>query len=387
MNKLILVINSGSSSIKFSLFSCQKELNLRYHGVIDSIFESPYMSIFNAKHNKILTQNITAKGHEAGLRTFFNWFEQLPDAVGLKAVGHRVVHGGMFFLQPTVVNDEVIEKITQLIPLAPLHQPHNLEAIKIVSKLYPELPQVVCFDTTFHHTQEKLAKLFAIPRQLTDEGVIRYGFHGISYEYIASVLVQRIGDIGNKRVIVAHLGQGASMCALYQRKSVATTMGLTALDGLMMGTRCGLIDPGVLLYLLQEKHYSVKQLEDLLYNQSGLLGVSGVTGDMRELLSSQDPQAMQAIELFCYRAALEVGSLSVVLQGCDALVFTGGIGENAPFIRKKIGERLAWLGLKINDDANKNNSNIISAKDSSILVSVIPTNEEYMIAKHTDDKI
>jgi acetate kinase len=383
MDKVILVINSGSSSIKFSLLTCQQELNLLYHGVIESIFEAPSLTIFNADHAQIVKQAISSKGHEAGLQTFFNWFEQFSNSMILKAVGHRVVHGGMYFSHATLMTDEAMKKIARLIPLAPLHQPHNLEAIKIIKNIYPKLPQVACFDTTFHRTQEKLATLFALPKSLTDEGVIRYGFHGISYEYIASVITQHIGDIGNQRVIVAHLGNGASMCAMYQCKSVATSMGLTALDGLMMGTRCGRIDPGVLLYLLQEKHYSAKLLENLLYNESGLLGVSGISYDVRELLSNSDPRANEAIELFCYRAALEVGYLSAALQGCDAVIFTAGIGENSAVIRKKICERLTWLGIKINDQANKNNSTIISENDSNIVVSVIPTNEEYMIAKHT----
>jgi acetate kinase len=383
MDEVILVINSGSSSIKFSLFDYQQDLNLLYHGEIQSIFETPCLTIYDANHLQIVKQNILSKGHEAGLRFFFNWFEHLSDSMTLKVVGHRVVHGGMYFSHPTLVTDEAMKKIISLIPLAPLHQPHNLEAIQIIKNIYPKLPQVACFDTTFHRTQEKLATLFAIPQALTDEGVIRYGFHGISYEYIASVITRHIGNIGDQRVIVAHLGNGASMCAMYQGKSVATSMGLTALDGLMMGTRCGRIDPGVLLYLLQEKNYSAKQLENLLYNDSGLLGVSGISYDVRELLSKDDPRANEAIELFCYRAALEVGSLAVGLKGCDAMVFTAGIGENSAIIRKKICERLTWFGIKLNAEANENKCVIISEKDSNIVVSVIPTNEEYMIAKHT----
>jgi acetate kinase len=382
-DEVILVINSGSSSIKFSLFVCQQELNLLYHGEIESIFVTPCMTIFNASHVQVVKKNISSNGHEAGLRSLFDWFLHLSDAVTLKAVGHRVVHGGKYFFQPTIVTDEVMKRIASLIPLAPLHQPHNLEAIKITQTLYPKLPQVACFDTTFHLTQEKLATLFAIPSSLTDEGVIRYGFHGISYEYIASVITQHIGDIGYHRVIVAHLGNGASMCAMFQCKSVITSMGLTPLDGLMMGTRCGRIDPGLLLYLLQEKNYSVKQLEHLLYNESGLLGVSGLSYDMRELLSSPDLKANEAIELFCYRAALEVGLCSVALNGFDVLIFTGGIGENSAVVREKICERLTWLGLKINAEANKNNLVIISEKNCNIMVGVIPTNEEYMVAKHT----
>jgi acetate kinase len=278
-----------------------------------------------------------------------------------------------------------MEKLAILIPLAPLHEPQNIQAIRIIQKTYPELPQIACFDTTFHHTQEKLATLFAIPRHFTEEGIIRYGFHGISYEYIASVMAQHIGEKANHRVIVAHLGNGASMCAMYQGKSVATSMSFTALDGLMMGTRCGRIDPGVLLYFIQEKNYSGKQLEHLLYNESGLLGVSTISHDMRILLASSDPKAKEAVDLFCYRAALEVGSLSVALGGCDALIFTAGIGEQAAVVRQKICTWLSWLGVKVNQKANQNNAIIISEEDSKIMVSVIPTNEEYMIAKHTLD--
>ncbi len=382
-NEVILSINSGSSNIKFSIFRCQQELNLLYHGLIQNVFDSPYITIFNKKNIKIEQRSISSTGYEAGLLEFFNWFEQLPNSNNVKAIGHRVVHGGKYFSRPALVTDEVIKKITSLIPLAPLHQSHNLQAIKIIKKIYPKLQQVVCFDTTFHLTQEKLATLFAIPHYFAEEGIIRYGFHGISYEYIASVIVQSIGEIGNKRVIVAHLGNGASMCAMHKLKSVATTMGMTALDGLMMGTRCGSIDPGILLYLLQEKSFSLKKLENLLYNESGLQGVSGISYDMRELLASTDVRAKEGIDLFCYRAAMEVGSLAVALNGCDALVFTAGIGENVAPIREKICQRLTWMDIELNEEANLNNAVIISSTNSKIKVSVIPTNEEYMIAKHT----
>ncbi|KTD56778.1 Acetate kinase (Acetokinase) [Legionella santicrucis] len=384
MNKLILVINSGSSSIKFSLFTCDKQyLNLYYHGQIQDLYESPQINIFDASQNQVLTQVITSQGHEAGLKILFNWLDDLSDSITLEAVGHRVVHGGTFFSYPTLITDDVMQKIASLIPLAPLHQPHNLEAIKIIKQLYPDLAQISCFDTTFHRTQKKLATLFALPRSLSDEGILRYGFHGLSYEYIASVITEYIGEIGNKRVIMAHLGNGASMCAMHQRKSVTTSMGFTALDGLMMGTRCGRIDPGVLLYLLEQKKYSTEQITHLLYNESGLLGVSGLSNNVRELLKHlDDERVLEAIHLFCYRAALETGSLLVALAGCDALVFTAGIGEHAPLIRKKISEHLSWLGIKINDEANNNNATIISEKDSTVLVGVIPTNEELMIAQH-----
>lgn len=385
MDEVILVINAGSSSIKFSLFAC-KTLTLIYHGAIENITEKPQMTILNAQHRQIVKHPIAAVGYEAGLNNLFEWLEKLPDLT-LKAVGHRVVHGGTYFSGPTLITPEAINKMASLNPLAPLHQPHNLAAIKIIADLYPTLPQVACFDTTFHRTQHKLATLFAIPRQLTEEGIIRYGFHGISYEYIASVLPEHLKDKADGKIIVAHLGQGASMCAMNQRKSVATSMGFTALDGLMMGSRCGAIDPGVILYLLQEKKFSPEKINHLLYQESGLLGVSGIGSDMRELQSSTDPHAIEAVDLFCYRAARELCALCVILQGCKAIVFTAGIGENSVIIRKKICDRLNWLGVVLDEHANHSNGTIISQTQSKILVAVIPTNEEYMIAKHTKNTL
>jgi acetate kinase len=387
MAEVLLVINSGSSSIKFSIFAYKQKLNLLYHGEIESISDSPYLTILDANHTQIVEQKISSEGTEAGLRAFFNWFEHLHDTINLKAVGHRVVHGGTYFSQPTLVTDEVVKKIACLIPLCPYHEPQSLEAINNIKTIYPHLPQVVCFDTTFHRTQEHLATLFAIPRKLTDEGLIRYGFHGISYEYIASVITQYIGDIGNQRVIVAHLGSGASMCAMHQGKSVATSMGLTALDGLMMGARCGTIDPGLILYLLQEKKLSVEQVTTLLYKESGLLGVSGISSDMRKLQSSEEPHAMEAVDLFCFIAARELSALCGILQGCDAIVFTAGIGEKSVLVRKKICDRLNWLGVVLDEKANSTNASIISHYMSKISVSVIPTNEEYMIAQHTMNRV
>jgi acetate kinase len=305
----ILVINAGSSSIKLSLFD-YKALNLIHHQEIKNLSEI---------------------------------LKALPNNLLLKAVGHRVVHGGAYFTGPVFITDDIIQKITALIPLAPLHQPHNVEAIQIIQKFYPSVPQIACFDTTFHQTQEKLAKLTALPRKFMEEGIIRYGFHGISYEYIASVLPQHIKSNSNGKIIVAHLGQGASMCAMKEYKSIATTMGFSALDGLMMGTRCGSIDPGVILYLLQEKKFTAEKLTELLYLKSGLFGVSGISNDMRELQTSTNPHAQEAVELFCYKAAKEVAALCVALEGCDGIVFTAGIGENSAIIRKKICEKLSWL--------------------------------------------
>jgi acetate kinase len=379
--EVILVMNAGSSSIKFSLFT--KKLTLIYHGEIEGLTKKPQLTIFNAQHIQVVKQSIPSLGYQAALSKLFDWLKHLSDQIILKAVGHRVVHGGTYFFGPTIITANVIKKIASLNPLAPLHQSHNLEAIKIIKLLYPKLPQIACFDTAFHRSQSKLATLFAIPRQLTKKGIIRYGFHGISYEYIASVLPRYIKNKANKKIIVAHLGNGSSMCAMKNRKSIATSMGFTTLDGLMMGTRCGTIDPGVILYLLEEKKLSAEKINGLLYNESGLLGVSGISGDMRELQSNTNHSAIEAVNLFCYRAARELSALCVILQGCDAIIFTAGMGENSAIIRKKICDWLQWLGIVLNKKANNCNATIISQNKSKILVSVIPTNEEYMIAKHT----
>lgn len=383
--EMVLVLNTGSSSIKFSLFNYDK-LTLMYRGEIENITEKPNFIVFNAERQQIINQSIKAKGHESVLKQLFDWLEQFKNNFQLKAVGHRVVHGGSYFLEPTLITTNIINKMQSLNPLAPLHQPHNVAAIKIIKKFLPKMPQVACFDTTFHRSQNKLATLFAIPRKLTEEGIIRYGFHGISYEYIASVLPKYIKNKADKKIIVAHLGQGSSMCAMEKRKSIATSMGFTALDGLMMGSRCGTIDPGVLLYLLQEKKYSVEKINTLFYKESGLLGVSGISSDMRKLQESTNPNAIEAIDLFCYRAARELCALCAVLGGCDGIIFTAGIGENSAVVRTKICDWLIWLGVSLDENANKNNATIISKKKSKVLVVVIPTDEEYMLARHTKDK-
>lgn len=380
--EIILVINAGSSSIKFSIFSCQ-DLKLMYHGAVDTIAKNPQLVIFDASQTPLLTHSIQSTGYEQALGALFNWLEQLAPRLTLCAVGHRVVHAGPYYSGPTLLTPEAIKNLASLNALAPLHQPLNLEAINIIKTLHPAILQVACFDTTFHRTQDKLATLFAIPRKLTADGIVRYGFHGISYEYIASVLPKHIPNQADGKVVVAHLGHGASMCAMHKRQSVTTTMGLSALDGLMMGSRCGTLDPGVILYLQQEKKYSIEKITHLLYHESGLLGVSGLSSDMRKLEESTDPNAIEAIDLFCYRAASELLSLCAILEGCDAIVFTAGIGENSALVRKKICSRLRWLGVLLDEAANERNDSIISQNDSAIIVAVIPTNEEYMIAKHT----
>ncbi len=301
----------------------------------------------------------------------------------MAAAGHRVVHGGERFAAPVLVNQEVLQALQALVPLAPLHQPHNLDAIRALAHVKPGIPQVACFDTAFHRTQPAVAQAFALPQELTEAGIARYGFHGLSYEYIARVLPGIAGETGRGRVVVAHLGNGASMCALQGGRSIATTMSFTALDGLPMGTRSGSLDPGVILYLLSERGMDVAALTDLLYHRSGLLGMSGLSSDMRALLASNASSARAAIDVFVYRIRRELGSLVAALGGLDALVFTAGIGEHAAPIRARVCEQTAWLGIRLDPEANARGGPRISGPDSSVSVWMIPTNEELMIAEHT----
>ncbi|MCC2645023.1 MAG: ackA [Burkholderiales bacterium] len=382
MNKIILTINAGSSSIKFSVYANTPNLNLIYHGICEVGAKISRIKVIDENNICNRDQTIESNCYSDLLMCIFKWLNELSEKYVLSMVSHRIVHGGKNFLKPTIITPSVIKQISALIPLAPLHQNYSLNAIEITTNLHPNIPQIACFDTSFHQTQDHLAKLFALPKELTDDNIIHYGFHGISYEYIASILHSKIGILNSERVIAAHLGSGASMCALHNGKSIATSMGFTALDGLMMGSRCGRLDPGVILYLLQEKNYSVDKLQHLLYYESGLLGVSGISKDLRELFKNNSLQASEAIELFCYRAALEFGSLYVALGGCNALVFSAGIGENMPQVRQKICDYLYCFGIELDKSLNKNNETVISSKNSKILVSVIPTNEEYILAKH-----
>ena len=298
-------------------------------------------------------------------------------------VGHRVVHGGARFPGPTIISPEVLAELRKLIPLAPLHQPHNLAAIDAVSAQLPDVPQVACFDTSFHRGQPEVAELVPLPREIRNAGVQRYGFHGLSYEYIASVLPDVAPEIAQGRVIVAHLGSGASLCAMRNLKSIDSSLGFTALDGLCMGTRPGALDPGVVLYLFQGLGLSAKEVETILYKRSGLLGISGTSNDMRDLLGSRESSDRLAVEYFVYRAAKEIGALAAVLGGIDALVFTAGIGENSPEIRSRICDASAWLGIDLDTDANSTKQTRISRKGSAVSVWVVPTNEELVIARHT----
>lgn len=388
MTDALLVINAGSSSIKFALYTfAGNRSHALLSGKVVNIGHSPKFFAIDAKGTD-LTDNTLAvlndkTTHNDLIKWLLNWINSHAQGYTIKSVGHRVVHGGQHFLKATKMTLTVLAQLKELIPLAPLHQPHNLAAIEAIFNWHPELPQVACFDTSFHATQPELAKLFALPREYSDQGIIRYGFHGLSYQYIADCLPEHLGSLAQGRVIVAHLGNGASMCALKQKQSVATTMGFTALDGLMMGQRCGSIDAGVVIHLLRHYKMTIEAVEHLLYQKSGLLGVSGISNNMQVLQESNHPHAKQAIDLFCYRAARELASLVSTLNGLDAIVFTAGIGEKSAPIRAQICEQLTWLGVKLDSNANLNHNTIISQVDSKVKVLVIPTNEEIVIAKAT----
>jgi len=395
MSDAILTLNAGSSSIKFALFARaatipqQPELVGQIDGIGAAGGQRAHLAARDASGRAMDNLDLDLGGaadspHKNALRLLVDWLHRHEAGWRIAGVGHRVVHGAQKFSQPIVLDVAIIDALREFVPLAPLHQPHNLAGIDAMSAALPGVPQVGCFDTAFHRSQPELAQLFALPRTITAQGVRRYGFHGLSYEYIAEVLPQQLEPARAKgRVIVAHLGNGASMCAMKDLRSQATTMGFTAVDGLMMGTRTGNLDPGVLLYLMDYQHLDAKALTRLLYKESGLLGVSGISQDMRVLLDSAAPEAREAVDLFCYRIVREVGSLAAALGGLDALVFTGGIGEHGAPVREQVCAPLGWLGLTLNRAANTANAPIISAADSQIAVCVIPTNEEWIIARHT----
>ncbi len=383
----ILVLNAGSSSIKFSLFSGAERPEpdgVICEGGCEGIGDELQAQAKDQAGHLIVNERLSGESsHERALSWLLDFLEKNFPEHSLLAVGHRIVHGGSRYSAPVKIDAAVIAELERLVPLAPLHQPRHLQDIAALSKLHPGLPQIACFDTAFHHDQPRVARQYALPRQLTDDGVVRYGFHGLSYEYIASVLPDVAGaNIASGRVVVAHLGAGASMCALKDGRSIATTMGFTALDGLMMSRRCGALDPGVVLYLLQQKGMPASDVSDLLYQASGLLGVSGVSDDMKTLLASEAPHAHEAIDLFVYRICIELGALAAALGGLDALVFTAGIGEHAAEIRRRVCEQAAWLGLQIDASANAAGGPRISTSGSETSAWVIPTNEELMIARH-----
>jgi acetate kinase len=387
MADAILVINAGSSSLKFSVFLCRgPELEASLRGQVEGLGTSPRFTAKDAAGRTVserVWKEGESLGHEGAVSHLIDFLRETGGGQRLVAVGHRVVHGGLEYSEPTRVSPEVLRALEKLIPLAPLHQPHNLGPIRHVLEQMPALPQVACFDTAFHRAQPELAQAFALPRQITDRGVRRYGFHGLSYEYIASALPAVDAAAAAGRVVVAHLGNGASMCAIRAGRSLANTMGFTALDGLPMGTRCGSLDPGVMLYLMDELKMDARAIENLVYQHSGLLGVSGVSSDMRALLSSEAPGARLAVDLFVYRIGRELGSLAAALGGLDALVFTAGIGEHAVPVRERVVQDAAWLGLALDAEANARGGPRLTVAGSRVPAYVIPTNEELMIARHT----
>lgn len=390
MNRGVLVLNTGSSSIKFALFGLHDDRigHTELKGQVDGLGAQPrlratFRDAATAVDEPLTPGERPGSLHERALNVLMPWLDRHCDRWRIEAVGHRVVHGGDLFDGPARIDDDVLSRLDALVPLAPLHQPHNIAAIRAVAAARPELPQVACFDTAFHSSHRRLERMFALPRALYESGVRRYGFHGLSYEHLAAVLPDVVGARARARVVAAHLGNGASLCAMSGGRSVASTMGFTALDGLMMGTRSGSVDPGVLLHLLQSGGMDVARLSRLLYQESGLLGVSGLSHDMRVLLASASAEAREAIDLYCYRITRELGSLAAVLGGLDVLVFTGGIGENAAPIRAQVCAQAQWLGVRLDAAANARTGPKISGAESAVDVVVIPADEERVIARQT----
>lgn len=398
--KALLVLNAGSTSLKFGVFpatlpatfpaaspASEAPTTAWLSGQIAAIDQAPRLSARQQDGQRFQAELAAPDGqhcpHEAALLWLLDWLNEHLASLELLAAGHRVVHGGTRFSAPVRIDDAVLAELESLVPLAPLHQPHNLRGIRALATARPGLPQVACFDTAFHHTQDPRARNFALPRALTAEGICRYGFHGLSYEHVASRLPAVLDTRAKGRVVVAHLGAGASLCGLKAGRSVATTMGFTALDGLMMATRPGNLDAGVLLYLMEHKGLDTAAVTRLLYHECGLRGVSGLSADMRELLASPAPAAAEAVELYCYRIVREVGSMMAALGGLDALVFTAGVGEHSAPIRQRVAELLAWTGLRLDPERNAGNAPRIEADGSPIAAAVIPTDEEGVIARHT----
>jgi acetate kinase len=386
----ILVINAGSSSCKFSIYETKPDRSLSPgpHGQVDGIGAktgvSPRIEVADAQGRRLTSEPVAGNDHKSAMAAIHRWFAaHAGSEAALAGVGHRVVHGGLHYAAPVLIDDTVLAALEALVPLAPLHQPHNIAAIRAIAAVAPNVPQVACFDTAFHRSERPLAQEYALPRELTAKGVRGYGFHGLSYEYIVSTLPRIAPDCADAKVIVAHLGNGASMCAIAARRSVATTMGFSVVAGLPMGTRTGTLDPGVILYLLKHEGMDPQAIEQLIYERSGLLGISGESSDMRTLLASQRPAAREAIDLFVYRIGRELGSLAAALGGLDAIVFTAGIGEHAAEIRARVCADAQWLGVALDEGTNNKGSPRISLPASKVSVWVIPTDENLMVARHT----
>ncbi len=387
----ILTVNGGSSSLKCGLYAVtNNELQCLFHLKVENLLGDSVQFKVRDEQNRVLDSHIlecqdTAldERHQRALQEVLLWVdEHLPES-HLIATGHRVVHGGDLFSKPVLLDDDKLSQLSQFIPLAPLHQPYNLKLVQACRSLAPELPIVACFDTMFHSKQPRIERLYALPRHLVDKGVHRYGFHGLSYEYLQRQL--SLAGAGTLKTVACHLGAGASMCAIGNGQSIASSMGFTAVEGLPMGSRTGNLDPGVLLYLMREENMDVDALEKLIYKESGWLGISTISSDMKTLHQADDPKAEEAIDMFCYRVALEMGRLAAALEGVEQVVFSGGVGENDADVRARVLKRCGWLGIKLDEEANQRNSGIISTADSAVTVRVMPTNEELMIATHVDE--
>jgi len=385
MANCIAVLNAGSSSIKFALYQHGQDQHLLFGGQIEQIGVAPKLTVKDSDGEKVLENSWGANdlNHRTATTTIIETAIGLLGGKPVSGIGHRVVHGGTQFTAPSLVTKEVVASLRTFCPLAPLHQPHNLAPIEAIASAAPHIPQVACFDTAFHQAQPALAQSFALPRELTDSGIRRYGFHGLSYEFVTGRLKEIAPGLAAGRVIIAHLGNGASICAVKGGRSTATTMGFTAVEGLVMGTRCGSVDPGVLIYLMDEKGMDARALESLIYKKSGLLGVSGISSDMRTLRQSDEPNAREAIDLFIYRIVREIGSLAAALGGVDGIVFTGGIGQNDAATRREVIAGCAWLGAELDDASNKGMEGRIDSSSSQIPIWVIPTDEERVIARQT----
>ena len=385
----VAVLNAGSSSIKFALYEAGRDGALLYRGQIENIGLAPHLKAADASGAVVAERRWTGDtlDHHAATDEILKLGRELLGDRPVLAFGHRVVHGGTRFSAPVRIDDAILAELAKLIPLAPLHQPHNIAPIEAIARAAPGMPQVACFDTAFHRTQPPLAQEFALPRDLTAAGVRRYGFHGLSYDYVVSRLFEIDPVLARSRLVIAHLGNGASLCAVRDGKSVASTMGFTALDGLMMGTRAGALDAGVLLYLMQERGMDAAAIEDLLYKRSGLLGVSGIASDMRTLRQSKAPEAAEAIALFVYRIVREIGSMAAALGGIDALVFTAGIGEHDAATRAEVIAGCGWLGVTLDEARNDSGKGRISADGSRASAWVMPTDEERMIARYTGEVV
>lgn len=379
-NGCVLTLNAGSSSLKVALYASD-DATPCIRGMADRIGDAGVLKLYRADGQPLAVTDARLDTHEAAFGTLIDVLRAASPGLRLDAVGHRVVHGGQRYDKPLVLDDDAMDYLSTLVPFAPLHQPHNLRGIRAAMAAFAHVPQVACFDTSFHRSHPWVNDAFALPRALYDEGVRRYGFHGLSYEYVSGLLAHEAPQLWAGKVVVAHLGNGASMCAVQNGRSVASTMGFSALDGLPMGTRCGQLDPGVLLYFMDQKGMTAAEISDLLYKRSGLLGLSGLSNDMRTLEAAGTPEAREAIDYFVFRCQREVGAMAAAMGGIDALVFCGGIGENSRLIRQRICERLDWMGVQLDHARNADNAMVISSDLARTTVLVVPTNEELVIAR------